>query len=237
MQKEESLNFIQATDDLPETPKDQQNIDGMISEKKQLLSSGDKKEDCVAGSKEEFEKLIKGPYKEAFGSRVQEIINQRFKEKKMSESKKSDKDNDAAGFDESTTKNTVKEKDGNDISPNDPVLNAKAAELVAMGYKKFNLSDELKNPKFKALLNGGIDMLTAYQVIHFEEIMDSSIRFGAETAAKQMADSIRFKVSRPGENGLFEGVGFGTRRDVSSLTRSKRRELARKAMMGEKISF
>ena len=38
------------------------------------------KNDCAAGSKQSFEELIKGPYKEEFDKRVQRIINKRFKE-------------------------------------------------------------------------------------------------------------------------------------------------------------
>ena len=80
-------------------------------------------------------------------------------------------------------------------------------------------------------------MLTAYQTLHIDQIMDGSMKYGAETAAKQMADSIRFKAGRPGENGLITNSGYGTRGAVSSLTPKKRKELARKALMGEKITF
>lgn len=237
MQKDGFLTNAEDTAAKGTTPENINDTGGSTNEAEAGLQPGENN-GCDAGSKEEFERLIKGPYKEAFNSRVQGIINQRFKEKKKAEAEaEKTADSKAAEQKQSTQMEEAAKDSGQDFSPTAPVLMTRAAELVAMGYSSFDLSRELENPTFKALLKGGVDMLTAYQAIHFEEIMDSSVRFGAETAAKQMADSIRFKAGRPGENGLLESAGFGTRRGVSSLTPEKRRDLARKAMMGEKISF
>ena len=192
------------------------------------------KESCAADSREEFEALIKGRYKEAFDQRVQSIINKRFKEQKMAEGQKEKQVNivtlEENSNDQAVRPNAIPEQNSSEY-------NVRAAEIVAMGYKDFELSREMENPTFKALLNGGVDMLTAYQALHFDEIMDSSVRFGAETAAKQMADNIRFKVGRPSENGLYQRSGFGTRTGVSGLSPKQRRELAKKALMGEDVSF
>ncbi len=192
------------------------------------------KESCAADSREEFEALIKGRYKEAFDQRVQSIINKRFKEQKMAEGQKEKQVNivtlEENSNDQAVRQNAIPEQNSSEY-------NVRAAEIVAMGYKDFELSREMENPTFKALLNGGVDMLTAYQALHFDEIMDSSVRFGAETAAKQMADNIRFKVGRPSENGLYQRSGFGTRTGVSGLSPKQRRELAKKALMGEDVSF
>ena len=188
---------------------------------------------CDADSNDEFEKLIKGQYKEAFDKRVQSIINKRFKEIKKAESANTQKVN-------TVTLESEKDADQSQILPNpkkEAEYSLRASEIVAMGYKDFELSKEISNPIFKALLDGGVDMLTAYQALHIDEIMDRSIRFGAEKAAKQMADSIRFKVGRPSENGLFDVSGFGTRKGVSGLSPKQRKELARKALMGEDVSF
>lgn len=237
MQKDGFLTNAEDTAAKGTTPENINDNGGSTNEAEEVLQPGEQNS-CAAGSKEEFERLIKGPYKEAFNSRVQGIINQRFKEKKKAEAEaESSAENKTASIPDSTQEINAAKDGGQNFSPTAPELMTRAAELVAMGYSSFDLSKELENPTFKALLKGGVDMLTAYQAIHFDEIMDSSVRFGAETAAKQMADSIRFKAGRPGENGLLDRTGFGTRRGVSSLTPEKRRELARKTMMGEKISF
>jgi len=89
---------------------------------------------------------------------------------------------------------------------------------------------------FENLLKAGVDRDTAYRVLHLNEFMDSSMRYGAELAAKQIADSIRQKSARPSESALL-GKGYIAKTSVSSLTPQKRRELAKKALMGEEIEF
>lgn len=90
---------------------------------------------------------------------------------------------------------------------------------------------------FNSLINAGIDEDTAYKVLHLDEIMDSSMRYGASIAAKQLADSIRLKGRRPAENGLKCQSGFAPHKGAAGLTPEKRRELAKKALMGEHIGF
>ena len=242
MQKEVSQTVAEDFYPSRTTPENDQLIGGSTNEGKEPQPGENISRD--AGGEMEFERLIKGPYKKEFSKRVQGIINKRFKEK-MSESLNSENSNNGqiikSDGSETVGRSIPEQKapkpEERSFSLNKAELAGKAAEIVAMGYENFELSKELENPTFKALLEGGVDMLTAYQAMHFNEIMDSSVRFGAETAAKQMADSIRFKAGRPGENGLIDRTGFGTRSGVSSLTPQKRRELARKPMKGEEISF
>ena len=62
------------------------------------------------------------------------------------------------------------------------------------------------------------------------------MRYGAELAAKQLTDSIRSKAARPHESALT-GRGYSAKLSASSLTPERRRELAKKALMGEQIGF
>ncbi len=173
---------------------------------------------CDADSSESFESLIKGRYKKEFSEKVQDIINKRFKENK-------------------TREETESRQKAADEKLGDKKLLKDAAELVAMGFTDFRLEKELENPTFKALISGGLDLQTAYKATHFDEIMDNSIEYGATLAAKELADSIRFKVARPFENGLSKSGGFAPSKGAAGLTPEKRRELAKKALMGENISF
>ena len=186
--------------------------------------------DCDADSKLEFESLIKGKFKKEFAGKVQEIINKRFKENKTKELEKAYTPKAEEKEPDPQKANSAKETDNSKLV-------AEAAELIAMGYKDFNLEKELLNPTFKALITGGVDMQTAYKALHFDEIMDGSVAYGATLAAKQMADSIRFKVGRPTENGLSQRVGYAPHSGAAGLTPEKRRELAKKALMGDQISF
>lgn len=241
-------------EELSATPKNQISSGGSMEEVFSKANSGDDS-GCAADSNDEFEKLIKGPYKQAFDKRVQGIINRRFKEIKTAEKSAEEKKKillEPEALKENDENKSIKSKAQEQIKENpnavnrestvtnqedDNSLSLKAAEIVAMGYKSFDLEREMENPIFKALLEGGVDMLTAYQALHINEIMDTSVKFGAENAAKQMADSIRFKVARPSENGLSGKGGFGTRTPVSGLNPKQRKELAKKALMGEEVRF
>lgn len=150
----------------------------------------------------EFEELIKGPYKEAFSAKVQSIINKRFKEQKLSESK----------------------TNGNSASPSNSDLQAADSKAIT-------------DDALETLIKAGIDADTAYKVLHLDEMLNDSMRYGASVAAKQLADSIRIKGMRPKENGLNPQGGFTAHKGAAGLTPEKRRELAKKALMGEQIGF
>ncbi len=229
MQKENLEEAVALEDSALATSENESDRGECISAEQNISNLSGENEGCAADSKKEFETLIKGKYKEAFDERVQSIINKRFKEIKKSEAK-AEKRPSAPASKEGLSPTEIKANKDTDYA-------LEAAEIVAMGYKDFHLEKEMENPTFKALLDGGVDLLTAYQALHIDEIMDTSVRFGAEKAAKQMADSIRFKVARPSENGLYDRTGFGTRKGVSSLTPKQRRELARRALMGENVGF
>lgn len=155
----------------------------------------------------DFEELIKGPYKDAFTKKVQSIINKRFKEQKIAETKAANQNHED------------KESQNNPTSPNEKQLPA-----------------EKGSSTYDDLIEAGIDPETAYRVLHLNEIMDSSMRYGAELAAKHLADSIRQKAARPHESAL-SGKGYSAKTSAHSLTPEKRRELAKKALMGEQIGF
>ena len=155
----------------------------------------------------DFEELIKGPYKDAFAKKVQSIINKRFKEQKTAENKAAEQ-NKAGETPETEEKITQKAK----------------------------RSDLKQASAYENLIAAGVDPETAYRVLHLNEFMDSSMRYGAELAAKQLAESIKSKASRPSESALAD-KGFTARTSVSALTPEKRKELAKKALMGEQIGF
>ena len=111
-------------------------------------------------------------------------------------------------------------------------VTAPSAEVTQNGATSFAEED----PAYTNLLKAGVDPDTAYKVLHLTEFMDSSMRYGAELAAKQVADSIRQKAARPTESALSQKV-FVAKTSVTALTPQKRRELAQKALMGEEIGF
>ena len=181
------------------------------------------KSDCDAGSKQSFEELIKGPYKEEFDKRVQRIINKRFKELKTREN----------------TKENIKQTDRKNENNPETGKDHEQTKQPAADYAAydFDVEAEFENPVFKALTESGVDIQTAYNVIHFDEIMNNSVKKGEAIGAKRVADSIRFKSGRPFENGLDGKGGYALRAGAGNLTPKKRRELAKRSLMGEKVGF
>ena len=111
------------------------------------------------------------------------------------------------------------------------------AETAKSVYPSFDLRAEMQNPKFVDLLRSNIDVRTAYEVIHKDDIIAGAMQFTANTVKQKIADKIIAGGARPSENGNSSQGASVTKSDVSTLTRADRAEIARRVARGEKISF
>jgi hypothetical protein len=111
------------------------------------------------------------------------------------------------------------------------------AEKVKEIYPTFDIKTEVQNKQFLDMLKSGVDMETAYKVLHLDEITQNAARTAAQTANAQAQAKIKQKASRPSENGTSSQSAAIVRNDVSTLTRAERAEIARRVQRGEKISF
>lgn len=111
------------------------------------------------------------------------------------------------------------------------------AETAKAVYPSFDLRAEMQNPKFVDLLRSNIDVRTAYEVIHKDDIIAGAMQFTAEKVEQKIADKIIAGGARPSENGNSSRGASVTKSDVSTLTRADRAEIARRVARGEKISF
>lgn len=107
------------------------------------------------------------------------------------------------------------------------------AEILKGKIEGFDLAEECKNKDFVDLISRGVEMESAYKVVHF----DDEQRKSAAAAEKKVADSIRAGQARPAENGLGAGSGIKVKSDVSKLTAADRKEIARRVARGETITF
>lgn len=102
----------------------------------------------------------------------------------------------------------------------------------------FNLDDELNyDPNFKRLVENGVPIRQAYEVIHFDEVKNAIIVHTAQQTQKQVTDNIKAKGSRPVENGASSSNAFSQKVDVSKLTDKEMDDYIRRAQRGESISF
>lgn len=104
-------------------------------------------------------------------------------------------------------------------------------------YPQFDLQTELENEQFLQLMRSGIDMRTAYEVIHKDEIIPAAMQFAAKTAERKVVNKIRANGSRPVENGVQDQSASLAKTDVSQLSKADREEIVRRVERGEKIRF
>ncbi len=111
------------------------------------------------------------------------------------------------------------------------------AESAKQIYPQLNLEEEMQNPRFVDLLRNNIDVKTAYQVLHQDEILPAAMQYTARTVEQKITNNIIANGSRPIENGNSSQSASVIKSDVSQLTKADRDEIIRRVARGEKIRF
>lgn len=232
----------------------------------------------------EFEKLIKGQYKQQYDQKVQDIIRKRLKgpmetvEKytalqpvleilakkhgvdagdidaltkaieaddsyfeqeamELGMSVKQLKELRAAQRENADLRRQIQERQKQENAEKIYSTWMQQAEETKKVYPGFDLRAELGNSKFLDLLNSNIDVRTAYEVLHKDDIIPAAMQFAAKTVESKIASKIASGASRPAENGMNSGSAAVVKSDVSQLTKADRQEIIRRVARGEKIRF
>ena len=228
----------------------------------------------------EFEKLIKGEYKDLYDARMQETIQKRLKGTKetvekyeslaptleMLAKKYGVKADDIAALnkaieeddtyyeqeamDKGVSVESLKqlrkiERENAELRQQMQQQNAEKlyaswmeqAESMKSVYPSFDLRAEMNNPKFQSLLRSNVDVRTAYEVIHKDEIIPAAMQFTAKTVEQKLTNKIIANGARPAENGISSQGASVTKSDVSQLTKADMAEIQRRVARGERISF
>ena len=117
---------------------------------------------------------------------------------------------------------------------------AQQADEAKKLYPNLDLGVEMQNPTFARLTspNVGVDVRTAYEVVHRDEMRGAEMQYAAQKSAERMANAIRSGSMRPVENGLQGQQSAGVvKADPKSLTKADREEIKRRVRLGEKIVF
>lgn len=104
-------------------------------------------------------------------------------------------------------------------------------------YPNLSLDEEAKNQKFFNLINAGVDVKTAFEVVHRDEMIPTAMQFASERATQKVANSIRANGARPVENGNASQSATVSKTDPSKLSSSEFEEIRRRVRAGEKITF
>ena len=113
------------------------------------------------------------------------------------------------------------------------------AEGAKTVYPNLDLNAEMQNKDFFDLVNRGVDVKTAFEVIHKDEIINGAVSVTAQRTAQavqqQTVNNIRTKGLRPNESAGSAQSGFVPKTDPSKWTKKDRQEIERRVMKGDKI--
>ena len=239
---------------------------------------------AVLDRKAEFEKLIKGEYKDLYDERMQDTIQKRLKGSKETVDKynaltptlemlakkygvdagdieslnKAIQEDDSYYEEEALEKGiTVQQlKEIRKMERENAALKAQMeeaqrqengkklyaawmqqAEEAKKVYPSFDIQTEMNNPKFVDLLRSNIDVRTAYEVLHKDDIIRGAMQFTAQTVESKIAKKVASNGVRPSENGMSSQSAAVVKSDVSQLSKADRAEIIRRVQRGEKIRF
>ena len=202
----------------------------------------------------EFESLIKGKYKAQFDARMQDTIQKRLRGTRETAERLSavepilEQLGKKYGVDASDINalGRALEAETPDAQRRQAALE-KADRLHTMWlqqekearamYPGLSMEEELKNPRFVKLITNNVDIRTAYEVMHRDEILPAAMQFAAQAVEQNMARKIAAGGIRPAENGTGSRAAAVVKSDVSKLSKSDIDEIARRVANGERVSF
>ena len=117
---------------------------------------------------------------------------------------------------------------------------AKQGDEVKKLYPGFDLMTEMQNPEFARLTAPGVNVgvLTAYRVVHQNEIAGAEMQFAAQKSAERIANAVRANGMRPAENGMNgQQTPSTVKNDPRTLTKADFAEIGKRVARGEKIAF
>ena len=111
------------------------------------------------------------------------------------------------------------------------------ADSTKQVYPSFDFRAEMQNPKFQELLRNHIDVRTAYEVIHKDEIIPAAMQFAVQTAEKNFANKVMANGSRPLENGNSSQGASSVTTDPTQMSKEERAKVNARVANGERISL
>ena len=198
----------------------------------------------------EFDRLIRGQFKDQYNARVQDIVRKRLKgqEKTLEQYR--------------ALESAVAEKYG--VEAKDPMALAQAiqerentpdelerhtaakrqyeqwmwqAQQAKAFYPALDLSQEVRNPRFMRLLRSGAEVEDAYLVAHRDEIIPAAMRYTAKAVEEKLANRIAANGARPSESAMA-GRGTAVVADqVAHMSKAQRQDIIRRVRRGEIIKF
>ena len=111
------------------------------------------------------------------------------------------------------------------------------AEQARQIYPGLDLRVEAQNPQFAQLLGAGIDVATAYQVVHMGELSSQLVQRTAQEVKTNTVKALQAQSNRPRENGAMKTKAATIRSDPTKLTRGDFDEIIKRTSRGDTIRY
>lgn len=221
-------------------------------------TNGEKSDERDKG--EEFLNLISGEYKAEYQSAIENALSKRLKtnNKKLAQSEQfrtrlqpvfeilADK----YSIEDPSDIESIISAAENDMLPEDVKIEREfqerfngwlqQADEMKLKYPSFDFEYESTNEEtgedFRRLLNSGVDVESAFTVIHKNEIMGSAMQYAYKTAKQEMADARTARSNRPSENGTSSHQATAIIDDITKLKPEQRKLIKAAVSRGEKVS-
>ena len=111
------------------------------------------------------------------------------------------------------------------------------ADAMKGVYPSFDLEAEMQKPRFIDLLRSNIDVRTAYEVLHKDEIIPAAMQVAAQQAAEKVTAAVRANAARPAENGSKGSAASVGKIDVANMTNEQMDDIRKRVLRGERITL
>ncbi|MCD8036974.1 MAG: hypothetical protein LUE88_06335 [Clostridiales bacterium] len=111
------------------------------------------------------------------------------------------------------------------------------AEKAAAVYSGFDLDREFENPMFRRLVASGVPVISAYELIHRDEVNSLLIEKAVRQAERRISGAIQSGAKRPGENGSNHQATAMAEFDPRRLTKEERKSIRDRVKRGETVRF
>lgn len=110
------------------------------------------------------------------------------------------------------------------------------AELTQV-YPQCDPRAEVQNPNFVRLMNAGVPIRDAFELIHKDELTRGAMQFTAGKVAEKMANAAIANQSHPTENGMNSSAASVTNPNIEALTIDQIKDAFRRSKAGEPIDY
>ena len=104
-------------------------------------------------------------------------------------------------------------------------------------YPNADPQAELQNENFTRLMNAGVPIRDAFELVHKDELTRGAMQFAANKVAEKMTNAAMVNNSHPTENGMAKQAAAVTHPNIQSMSIEQLKEYAMKAKAGESVDF